>query len=553
MVERLPQKYIPIHYDLYVRIIPEFYPFEARVTITFQKNDDADEVILFLHTNLTVHKVLQNGERLDFICEFPKLIIKRSQAQDISEQPITIEYTILPNLIYRTGFFVHKGNYLTDFEPNGARRLMPCFDEPCVRSTFTVRIQIPKELTGISNMPIDGITDATDDEKLIVFQKTPSMCTYLLCICVGTFSEISGITANDLPVHFYGQTGKEEQFYELLQVATFAVDWIEANFGVKYELPHLQLISYEGCPNGMENYGLITLSDYSRRGYFFWKAKVVIHEVIHQWFGDLVALKWWNSLWLNEGFAQFIQYLILDDYAPEANAKEMIAFNDGFHCFRYFRGGRVVPPESEVSFRGLFDSLVYVKGAYILKMFYKLVGRDSFFRICSNWLNKFKNKNAEVPDFIQVVNSTLNNDFSNFFNTWLRLPGFPVLFVEEIVYNKRRIGIRISQTSQNDVPYRFVLPIRYEYNGEIKKVEVEMIDDVLYLHFNFDWVMVNDDLGALCFVLYSKNLLISLLKPNYEHKLNKLNKSLIMHSVRSGAIPYLVNDEIVRISNQFYY
>ena len=447
MVERLPQKYIPIHYDLFVHIIPEAHPFDAEVTITFKKNDDADFVVLYLQTNITIKNITQNKIPLGYNVEYPKLTIIKSQnpQMDISEHPVKIEYSLLPNLTWRSGFFVHKGNYLTDFEPNGARRLLPCFDEPCVRSSFTVRIKIPTELTGISNMPVDKVEEE-EKEKLITFQPTPPMCTYLLCICVGTFSSISGFTMNDIPVHFYGETGKEELFHNLLQVATFSIEWLETNFGVKYELPHLQLISYEGCPNGMENYGLITLGDYSKPDHFFWKAKVVIHEVIHQWFGDLVALKWWNSLWLNEGFAQFIQYLILDDYAPEANAKSMIVFNDGFHCFRYFNGGKVVPAESEVSFRGLFDSLVYVKGAYILKMFYDLVGRESFFRICSNYLNMYKNKNAEVPDFINVVNSTLNNDFSKFFNTWLRLPGFPVLYVEEIYYKSTKVGIRISQT-----------------------------------------------------------------------------------------------------------
>ena len=231
----------------------------------------------------------------------------------------------------------------------------------------------------------------------------------------------------------------------------------------------------------------------------------------------------------------------------------MIVFNDGFHCFRYFNGGKVVPAESEVSFRGLFDSLVYVKGAYILKMFYDLVGRESFFRICSNYLNMYKNKNAEVPDFINVVNSTLNNDFSKFFNTWLRLPGFPVLYVEEIYYKSTKVGIRISQTSSNDTPYRFQLPILFESKGEIIKVNIEITNDVTQLCFDFDWVIVNDGIGSLCFVLYSKSLLISLTKPNQEGKLNKSNRSLIMHSIRSRAIPYLVNDEIMSISHQFYY
>lgn len=116
------------------------------------------------------------------------------------------------------------------------------------------------------------------------------MCSYLLCICIGFFSCIKGFTTLNCPIYFYGTTGQEENLIELLQVAEFAMEWMEQYFKVRYELPHIQFLFYEGCTSGMENYGLITLLK-SRNRTFYWNSKVIMHEVIHLWFGDLAEIK----------------------------------------------------------------------------------------------------------------------------------------------------------------------------------------------------------------------------------------------------------------------
>ena len=229
------------------------------------------------------------------------------------------------------------------FECSYARQLLPCFDDPNIRATYRVKIIIPKELTGISNMPIDKV-NIIDNEEELEFLPTPPMCSYLLCICVGDFGFIEGETKFCTKVKFYTSKGKGETLPKYLRVAIFSLEWLEEELNAKYELPHLQLITYKGYKIGMENYGLITLCDYKDGTVFLRHSKVVMHEIAHKWFGDLASIEWCYSVWLNEGFAQFFQFFILNDCDPNFNGRGVSHFveGNGFRCLRFFDKDKVV-------------------------------------------------------------------------------------------------------------------------------------------------------------------------------------------------------------------
>lgn len=399
-------------------------------------------------------------------------------------------------------------------------------------------------------MPIESIEKKNDvSEKEIAFETTPALSSYLLCICVGTFSSIESTTEKGTPIQYYSKSGNEKSFEKYLDAAKYAMNWMESKFHVKYELPSLQLLSLDGCTAGMENYGLITLPDYSHYNNIVQNITVVMHEVIHQWFGDLVCIKYWDSMWLKEGFAQFIQYLILNDYMPDVNAFNIFAFNDGMKCFQYFDGGKIIPPENEVDFEHLFDSLVYSKGAFVVKMFRDLVGESDFFKVCSNFLNTFKNKAVDLNDFVSVVNSSLNDDYTSFFDCWLKKPGFPVLTIREIGQN---IGLTIVQLRPDDSDtYKLKVPIVYSKNGEIKSEDVVISNYITQVVFDFDWILVNDNFASLCFVVYSKKLLDCLVCAKNEGKVNRLNQMLISKSIKSECAPFLIDDEMLQKAAEF--
>ena len=192
-----------------------------------KKNKEDSKTYLNIQSNITIKSIIQNNTPLKY-------------SIDISSNPITINYSVAPTANGTQGFYSRDDSYFTEFEPNSAEMLLPCFDYPIVKSTFSVKLQIPSKLTGLSNMPVET-SKIIDNEKELTFAQTPPMCVYLLAIFVGDFASIEGETKNGLPVKMYGENGRQELLKDFLKGAIFAVNWMEEKIGVKYELPHLQL------------------------------------------------------------------------------------------------------------------------------------------------------------------------------------------------------------------------------------------------------------------------------------------------------------------------
>lgn len=225
----------------------------------------------------------------------------------------------------------HHYMFSTQFEACDARRAFPCFDEPNLKASFEFDIEIPENLVALSNMPEKSSKASKHGLKVVTFDKSPVMSTYLYAWAVGDFTHVEAHTerkyqGKNLPVRVYTTRGLEEQGRFALEHAHKTIDYFSDIFGIEYPLPKSDLLAvHEFAMGAMENWGLVTYrttavlfdEEKSDARYKQRVAYVVAHELAHQWFGNLVTMDWWNELWLNEGFATWVGWLAVDHLHPE--------------------------------------------------------------------------------------------------------------------------------------------------------------------------------------------------------------------------------------------
>ncbi|ERE67573.1 importin subunit beta-1 [Cricetulus griseus] len=278
---------------------------------------------------------------------------------------------------------------VTQFEATDARRAFPCWDEPAIKATFDISLVVPKDRVALSNMNVIDRKPYPDDENLVEvkFARTPVMSTYLVAFVVGEYDFVETRSKDGVCVRVYTPVGKAEQGKFALEVAAKTLPFYKDYFNVPYPLPKIDLIAIADFAAGaMENWGLVTYRETallidpknscssSRQ----WVALVVGHELAHQWFGNLVTMEWWTHLWLNEGFASWIEYLCVDHCFPEydiwtqfvsadyTRAQELDAL-DNSHPIEVSVGH-----PSEVD--EIFDAISYSKGASVIRMLHDYIG-----------------------------------------------------------------------------------------------------------------------------------------------------------------------------------
>ncbi|MFW6011575.1 MAG: M1 family metallopeptidase [Desulfosalsimonas sp.] len=213
---------------------------------------------------------------------------------------------------------------VTQFQESDARRAFPCIDHPRFKAVFELSLVIDKNLTAVSNMPVDSETARQNSKKRVFFQKTPPMSTYLMFFAIGRFSLVADEL--DRRVRAAAAAGMESGIHYSLSFARKALHYCEQYFRIPYPLPKLDLIAVPDFAFGaMENWGAITFRENLVRhepGYTSAEGEericeVIAHEIVHQWFGNLVTPADWKYLWLNESFATFFGYEVVDSHHPD--------------------------------------------------------------------------------------------------------------------------------------------------------------------------------------------------------------------------------------------
>ncbi|KAK8141999.1 hypothetical protein G3M48_009488 [Beauveria asiatica] len=337
----------------------------------------------------------------------------------------------------------------TQFQPIGARRAFPCFDEPNMKATFSLDIELPADQTTVSNMPVAATEATVEGRKRVSFETTPVMSTYLLAWAVGDLKYIETLTAHEyrgskIPVRFYATAGLEQQGRFAIEEAAKVLDFFSETFDIEYPLAKMDLLAIPEFSFGaMENWGLITgkanILIFDEKTSASTKkeliSSIVSHEVAHQWFGNLVTMDWWDELWLNEGFATWAGNYAVHHLHPDWNIWEhfMSEGMEGALIRDAMRSSHPilahVPDARNV--HQVFDQISYQKSCAVLNMLANHMGVEAFLSGVSSYLKQNRHGNATAEHLWRALGEASGDDIVANIKPWIEKTGHPVLTVTQ--------------------------------------------------------------------------------------------------------------------------
>ncbi|KAI3372895.1 hypothetical protein L3Q82_023352, partial [Scortum barcoo] len=457
---RLPHSIRPLSYELTLHPDLDKMTFTGRIVINMSVLHNTQRIVLH-SANLNITKAtlkLGDGEAKDVtVLEYKpnqQIAVRLSEEQKAGQYCVlTLDYSANLSHTY-DGFYNSsytdkdgKKSVLaaTQFEPLYARKAFPCFDEPSFKATFLIKISRKPEYMSLSNMPKAKTMPLPNGLMLDEFEKTSvNMSTYLVAFIVANFTPISRNVSQTL-VSVYSVPEKKEHTDYALNTASKLLEFYEDFFQIPYPLKKLDLVAIPDFLAGaMENWGLITFRETSllvgKQSSPLEKqvvASVIAHELAHQWFGNLVTMSWWNDLWLNEGFATYMQYTSLQAVFPQLDIGNLFlavrfrAMDKDALNSSHAVSTEVNTPEQVEE---MFDSVSYEKGASILLMLNaSLLGDQLFKKGIIQYLNQFKGLNTDTDDLwnslTQVEISMQHQNVSEMMNSWTSQKGFPLVTV----------------------------------------------------------------------------------------------------------------------------
>ncbi|AWN19071.1 M1 family metallopeptidase [Streptococcus sobrinus] len=444
-VEHFIEKFVPENYNIFLDINRQEKTFSGNVAIS---GEALNNQVSFHQKDLVISSVLLDNQPVEFELDQVGQAVHLN-LPETGSMTLVLEFSgkITDNMtgIYPSYYSVDgvkKEVLVTQFESHFAREAFPSIDEPEAKATFDLAIkfdQVEGDLV-ISNMPETNV-QLRQDTGVWTFETTPRMSSYLLAFALGDLQAKKGQTKNGTEVGIFATKAHKPSSLDFaLDIAVRVIDFYEDYYGVAYPIPHSYHLALPDFSAGaMENWGLVTyreiyliVDENSTAETRQQVALVIAHELAHQWFGNLVTMKWWDDLWLNESFANMMEYVSIDAIEPTWNIFEdfqttgvpLALKRDATDGVQSVHVAVNHPDEINT----LFDpAIVYAKGSRLMHMLRRWLGDKDFAAGLKAYFEKHQYRNTIGRDLWNALSASSDKDVASFMDAWLEQPGYPLV------------------------------------------------------------------------------------------------------------------------------
>ncbi len=547
---RLPRTVIPSRYELTIEPDLDAATFAGFESVAVDVHEPVDEIVLNA-LDLEIEDAWLEGadqSRLDASVSIDKdaerayLALSGTAAPGAYTLHARFRGAFNEKLIgfYRSTFKDKEGAErviaTTQFEATHARLAFPCWDEPDLKAVFGVTLVVPDGLTALSNASELTNEVLPGGMRTITFADTMKMSTYLLAFVVGPLEVTAPVLIDNTPLRVAHAPGMGHLTAFALEMGAAALRYFAHYYDIVYPGDKLDMIALPDFAFGaMENVGAITYRevlllvdpDAVSQSELQRVADVIAHEIAHQWFGNLVTMRWWNGIWLNEAFATFMEMKATDDVRPDwerwvdFGLSRTGAFDvDSLESTRPIEYEVVSPHDAE----GMFDVLTYEKGAAVVRMLEQWLGEDEFRAGIRHYLSAHQFGNTETTDLWDAIEVTSGRPVRRMMDTWIFQGGYPVVGVEvtgekTLRLTQERFRFDDGDETHADHPgggEQWSVPMIVEYGADgatkVEKLLFEGWEQSLELAFAPEWVVANAGGTGFYRVRYSRPLLSELVR-----------------------------------------
>jgi puromycin-sensitive aminopeptidase len=519
---RLPRTVLPRRYSL--TLTPDLVAatFEGSVDVDVEVAE-ATRVVTLNAVELEIHSawVEVDGTRRHVTVlmdeELERVTLTLEEEVPVGEARVSLRFRGLLNDklrgFYRSTFTDHEGAErviaTTQFEATDARRAFPCWDEPDLKARFAITLVLDEGLHAVSNAAIES-DELVDGRRRVRFAETMTMSTYLVAFIVGPLEVTEPIDVAGTPLRIFCPPGKLHLTAFGLEVAEFSLHYLADYFDIPYPGDSMDLVAIPDFAFGaMENLGCVTFREtllladpvHATQGELQNVVDVIAHELAHMWFGDLVTMKWWNGIWLNEAFATFMELKTTDAFRPEWDrwvgfglARSTAFDTDALQSTRPIEYPVVSPADAE----GMFDVLTYEKGAAVVRMLEQYLGEDEFRAGIRKYMANHRYGNTETTDLWDAIEEATDEPVRRIMDSWILQGGHPIVSVETSA-DGRQLHLtqeRFQYLADADDRTQWAIPLQLRYalaSGEVVRATALMEDLTLDIDppGPVEWVVAN--------------------------------------------------------------